>query len=119
LIEGLDVQEREAVYGKLRTLYPESLWVLGLERQGARAQVNRLAVNREIAQRFPNQHPANFVMWAQAAWELGDLAEAKEALTTGLEVFPPDAYPYGERRMTPEIYQDWIDTAYAMLAQIE
>lgn len=76
----------------------------------------KLDIAREIAARFPNQHPENFLVWANAALVAGEVDEAKKAIEAGLSVFPANRYPYGERRMTRERHQDWIDQARTILA---
>lgn len=116
-LQVLDAESREKLLAKLRVLYPESIWVLRAAQVHAVSPVDKLTLAREIASRFPYQHPENFLAWAEAALEVGDLSEARTAVESGLEIFPEGSYPYGERRMTPERYQAWIQDANAILAR--
>lgn len=110
--------ERQQILTRLRELYPESIWVLRAEQEYATTDEQRLALAREIATRFPYQHPQNYLDWAEAAEALDRPGEVAEALTLGLHYFPEDQYPYGEQRMTPERYRAWIEEAQALLAQV-
>lgn len=106
---------RAELLARLRLLYPESLWVLRVEQEYVESALAELSLAREIAQRFPYQHPENYLAWANAALAVGDVDEARRAAMSGLGVFPEEQYPYGERRMTPERYQAWLDSANAIV----
>jgi len=107
--------QRNDVLNRLRELYPKSLWVLRLEQRYAERAEDHLAIAAEIARRFPLQSPQNYLDWATAAMAVGDSKQAVEAVREGLAVFGPDDYPYGEQRMTPELYRSWLDQADAIL----
>lgn len=111
--------ERADLIEQSRQLYPKSLWVLRAEQVYLTEPASSLALAREIAQRFPYQHPQNFLDWAEAALQVGDEAEARAAITLGLSYFPADSYPFGEMRVTPEQYQAWLDTAQELLGELE
>ncbi|MEX2535729.1 MAG: O-antigen ligase family protein [Trueperaceae bacterium] len=115
-LEQADPQERRAMLDRVRELYPASSWVVRAEQRYAETPERRLALAREFATRFPLQHPQNYLDWSRAALELGQQAEAIQAIRTGLEVFPADRYPYGEQRMTRERYGQWIDDAEGIIA---
>lgn len=106
---------RSEIFVELKRLYPQSLWVLQAASKYADNGSDMLEIRREIALRFPDQHPDNYLDWAHAALAVGDQAEAKTALRTGLEYFPRGKYPYGEMRMTPDRYETWLLTAEELL----
>ena len=114
-LDGSDPAQAESVIVALRRLYPQSLWVLRLEQQGATDPQERLRLAREIATRFPYQSPFNYLEWAEAALAVGDRDEAGRAIRAGREVFAEGEYPYGEFRMTRDLYQQWIDASDAIL----
>lgn len=121
VMEALSIAEPDQVdvlLERAAELNPSSLWVLQLSKAYARTPNELLAVTREIAVRFPYQHPRNFTAWAEAALEVGDVAEARLALQKGFEYFAPDRYPYGEDRMPPEIYEEWVASAQELLASL-
>lgn len=110
--------EQEDLLSELRQLYPESVWVLRAEQSYSQTPHETLVIAREIATRFPYQHPDNYLSWANAALDLGDFDEARTAIDRGLEVFPENQYPYGDARMTRERYQTWLDDANAILERV-
>jgi hypothetical protein len=81
----------------------------------ARDPDTQLDLSREIATTFPYQSPGNYLRWAELALVGGDTEQAKLAIRAGLRVFPASEYPYGEVRMTPELYADWIERAETIL----
>lgn len=115
----VDNPGREALISRLRELYPQSLWVVQVEQAYASRPEDKLRLAREIAERFPFQHPENYLAWANAALAVGDESEARRAITAGLRVFSDGSYPYGEVRMTPERYQAWLEEAERILAEVE
>lgn len=118
-LANLEPDQRVRVIHELRELNPQSLWVLRLELQGASSPTERLRLTREIATRFPNQSPFNFLAWAEAALAVADTSEAAEAVRAGRMVFGQDGYPYGERRMNRELYQQWLDASEEILSLAE
>ncbi|HEX7003127.1 MAG TPA: O-antigen ligase family protein [Trueperaceae bacterium] len=115
-LERASPADRLAILHRARQLYPLSSWVVRAEQRYIESPDERLALAREFASRFPYQHPENYLDWANAALAIGRHEEAITAVNAGLEVFPADEYPYGERRMTPERYAQWIEDANAILA---
>lgn len=113
-----DETERAELFQRLRELYPRSLWVLQAELAYTTDASARLTLEREIAETYPLQHPDNYLAWAKSAAEAGDGPQAARALKAGLVVFPRDAYPYGEMRMTPQGYAAWVDEAEALLKEL-
>ena len=108
---------RHELMQRLRAMYPESLWVLRIEQTHAADPLRELMIAREIARRFPYQHPQNYLDWARSAMAVGDIDEARIAVQHGLGVFPPHQYPFGEMRMTPARYAEWIASANAILRE--
>lgn len=106
--------ERSKLLQAASRLYPKSLWVVREEQRYATGPDERLRLAREVATRFSLQSPKNFLDWANAAIAVGAKSEALRAVTQGLEVFQPDAYPYGEVRITHEAYQQWVEDAEAL-----
>lgn len=114
-VEASPDAQRGEVLARLRSLYPQSLWVLQLEQRYADGPASRLGIAVEIAERFPLQSPQNYLEWADAALALGDTDQAREAVLKGLEVFGPSDYPFGEHRLTHAMYEDWLAAAQAIL----
>lgn len=117
-LEAATDSERPVLLDRLKRLYPRSLWVDQIALAYTTDPEARLAGLRTIAQTYPYQNPDNYLRWAKAALELGETQQAIQALRTGLVFFPRSQYPYGEMRMTPEMYQTWADEAEALLASL-
>ena len=113
---SLEPHARPELLQQAQELYPKSVWVWRAKQRYETDPAASLAIAREIAQRFPYQHPQNYLDWANDALALGKIEEARQAIRTGLVHFPADEYPYGERRMTREWYQEeWVAEAQRLL----
>jgi len=118
VLAATDDATRQAVLGDVGRLYPQSLWVLQVGKTFATSDDQQLEYARDIAKRFPYQDPENYLAWARAAQDVGSEEEVWEAITTGLLYFPPDEYPYGESRITPLRYEEWLKSAAEMLRMV-
>ncbi len=108
--------DRAAYFQRLEHLYPKSLWVLQLEQKYAATLQEKLALAGRIARDYPLQSWRNYLTWADLSLQAGDVAQAKEAVRTGLDVFGPDSHRYPERRADPAGFQNWLQRANEILA---
>lgn len=119
-LEAAPAEDRAPLLLRARELYPQSLWVLQLQRSVAATPQQRLALSQEIVERFPYQHPNNYLALANISLEIGDAEGARTALERGLEIFPPDRLPFSEFRLTPAQYRsNWVDPATALLSDLQ
>lgn len=110
-LDGASSEEQKATIAELRGMYPSSIWVPRLEQRYSSDPDTDLRLAAEIATRFPLQTPFNYLDWAEAALVVGDFDQVAIAVKSGLKVFGPNDYPYGERRMTREAYDNWLERA--------
>ncbi|UCH25061.1 MAG: O-antigen ligase family protein [Trueperaceae bacterium] len=110
-----DPASRDEVLEMARSLYPQSLWVLQADLLYAVQPEERLRIIKETSLRFPFQHPRNYLRWAELASSLGKDDEVEEAISLGLQYFPPDAkVNLGRRRgLTREAYDQLITSLIA------
>lgn len=112
--------DQAAALARLQSLNPRSLWVWNLALSGADGSSARLAAIRSLAVRFPYSSPETYLSWATAAEAVGDRAEARRALLTGLHYFPPKIKPAGvplQSRVSQ--YETWTRKAREMLRALD
>jgi O-antigen ligase len=95
LARSLEGAESRRVAERAVELNPRSAWAWQLLAEQSREPAERLEATRELARRFPLMSPANYLRWAEAALEVGEVGEARTAVLAGLEVFPPGFSPAG------------------------
>lgn len=101
-------------------LNPASLWIYQVALQASQASEERRDAARAIAERFPYSSPEHYRIWAEAALELGERAEAQEALSMGLAHFPPGLSVVQTPLYSNNDFQEaWLAAAEQLSREIE
>ncbi len=111
--------EQDRVLAEAAKRYPESFWVATLTLRFAGSPERQLAAARDVAVRFPFQHPDRYLDWADFAHEAGDVAEERAALKQGLAIFYEDAWVARGRRLTGGGYLRRVERMRTQLAALK
>ena len=117
-MRDLGAGDRRHLAEQAVALNPRSLWAWQELVEATTLGDEKLRLARELAERFPKASSQVYLQWAELALELNRPAEARGAVRTGLENFPPGLTPAGVPLVSRGAqHARWLTRANEILAE--